>query len=104
MPVHPGAFAATVDRLTTRYLLEGQRGEHAWLSWPSVTAREVIVHVVVRDGTQWRRRRAFRDRLTADPALAAQYEQLKLRLAGQQLDLAAYTRAKAAFVLRVSGL
>jgi GrpB-like predicted nucleotidyltransferase (UPF0157 family) len=42
--------------------------------------REVIVHVVDRQGSKWRDLIHFRDALRADPELAAEYEELKRRL------------------------
>jgi GrpB-like predicted nucleotidyltransferase (UPF0157 family) len=42
--------------------------------------REVIVHVVDREGPQWRDLIHFRDALRGDPRLAAEYEELKRRL------------------------
>ena len=42
--------------------------------------REVIVHVVDRQGSKWRDLIHFRDALRADPRLAAEYEALKRRL------------------------
>jgi len=56
-------------------------------------------------GTGQRSRRerfAFRDERRGNPALAAEYEALKLRLAQQHPnDRAAYTNNKRAFVARV---
>jgi GrpB-like predicted nucleotidyltransferase (UPF0157 family) len=49
----------------------------------------------------WRERLAFRDALLADPALAAQYQDLKRRLARSTADLATYTSGKRAFVAAV---
>ena len=50
----------------------------------------------------WHRRLGFRDALRKSPALAAEYAELKLRLAETfRLDREAYTEAKAPFVQRV---
>jgi GrpB-like predicted nucleotidyltransferase (UPF0157 family) len=57
------------------------------------------LHVVVYDGEVWHERLAFRDRLRADPDVAARYESLKLSLATRHRDdREAYTVAKAEFV------
>jgi GrpB-like predicted nucleotidyltransferase (UPF0157 family) len=42
--------------------------------------REVIVHVVERQGPKWREFLRFREALRADPKLAAEYEHLKRAL------------------------
>ncbi|WP_027965026.1 GrpB family protein [Halalkalibacillus halophilus] len=61
-----------------------------------------ILHIVEHGGDWWQKHLLFRDRLNAEPALALQYEQLKLRLAEQYpTDEAAYTDGKEAFVNQV---
>jgi GrpB-like predicted nucleotidyltransferase (UPF0157 family) len=60
------------------------------------------LHLTEPGSDLWRERLVFRDALTADPALAAEYEALKLRLARQHReDVGAYTAGKRAFVARV---
>jgi len=60
------------------------------------------LHLTEPGSDLWRERLAFRDALRADPALAAEYEALKLRLAQEHReDVAAYTTGKRAFVARV---
>lgn len=59
------------------------------------------LHLTEPDSDLWRERLAFRDALRADPALVAEYQQLKQRLARQHDDVAAYTADKRAFVARV---
>jgi GrpB-like predicted nucleotidyltransferase (UPF0157 family) len=55
-------------------------------------------------GDLWRERLAFRDALRGDRALAAEYEELKLRLAREHAnDPRAYVAGKRAFVARVLG-
>lgn len=50
----------------------------------------------------WRERLAFRDALRAEPALASEYERLKLRLAQEHgHETGAYTVGKRPFVARV---
>jgi GrpB-like predicted nucleotidyltransferase (UPF0157 family) len=60
------------------------------------------LHLTEPGSDLWRERLAFRDALRAEPALAGEYEALKLRLAQEHReDLAAYTAGKRAFVARV---
>jgi GrpB-like predicted nucleotidyltransferase (UPF0157 family) len=60
------------------------------------------LHLTERGSDLWRERHAFRDALRGDPALAAEYEALKLRLAQEHReDPGAYTGGKRAFVARV---
>jgi GrpB-like predicted nucleotidyltransferase (UPF0157 family) len=59
-------------------------------------------HLTEPESDLWRERLAFRDALRDDPALVAEYERLKLRLAKEHgTDVAAYTAGKRAFVARV---
>jgi GrpB-like predicted nucleotidyltransferase (UPF0157 family) len=60
------------------------------------------LHLTQPSSSLWRERIAFRDALRADPALAADYEAMKLRLACEHsADLEAYTNGKREFVHRV---
>jgi GrpB-like predicted nucleotidyltransferase (UPF0157 family) len=60
------------------------------------------LHLTEPGSDLWRERLAFRDALLNDPALAAEYEALKLRLAQEHPDdVDAYTGGKRAFVARV---
>jgi GrpB-like predicted nucleotidyltransferase (UPF0157 family) len=60
------------------------------------------LHLTEPGSDLWRERLAFRDALRADKALAAEYEVLKLGLAGAHgADVGAYTAGKRAFVSRV---
>jgi GrpB-like predicted nucleotidyltransferase (UPF0157 family) len=73
-------------------------------SKPSAQPPEMThgLHLTQPGSDLWNERLAFRDALRADPALAAEYETLKLRLARQHAgDLTAYTAGKRAFVGRV---
>lgn len=61
--------------------------------------RTHLLHAVEHSGYHWRRDLRFRDRLRADPSLAAAYEQLKVDLAARFPDSRAeYTAAKATFI------
>ena len=60
------------------------------------------LHLTEPGSDLWRERLAFRDALRGSPALVAEYEALKLRLAQEHdTDIAAYTGGKRAFVARV---
>ena len=64
--------------------------------------RRLNLHLTEPSSSLWRERLAFRDALRADPALAAEYEALKLRLAHQYPgDVRTYTDGKRDFVHRV---
>jgi GrpB-like predicted nucleotidyltransferase (UPF0157 family) len=66
-----------------------------------LSARMFGLHLTEPGSSLWVERLAFRDALRADPALAAEYETLKLRLARSESDIDAYTNGKRAFVHRV---
>jgi len=71
---------------------------------PSLRSWEMThgLHLTEPGSDLWRERFAFRDALRGDPALAAEYEALKLRLAQEHRDDGgAYTAGKRAFVVRV---
>lgn len=65
-------------------------------------ARTHLLHVVVYQGVIWNEALQFRDALRTDPALALEYEALKVRLSGQYAESRAeYTAAKAGFIQSV---
>ena len=73
-------------------------------SKPSADLAELThgLHLTEPGSDLWRERLVFRDALRGDPALAAEYAALKLRLAQQHPhDAGAYTHGKRAFVARV---
>jgi GrpB-like predicted nucleotidyltransferase (UPF0157 family) len=73
-------------------------------SKPSLRLSELThgLHLTKPGSDLWRERLAFREALRGDPALVAEYEALKLRLARDHGDdVAAYTGEKRAFVTRV---
>jgi GrpB-like predicted nucleotidyltransferase (UPF0157 family) len=64
--------------------------------------RTHLLHAVEHGSRNWAENLWFRDRLRADPALAAEYDALKLRLAAAHPgDRARYTDEKRAFVQRI---
>ena len=79
-------------------------GETEWFYCLGRGTRELYyhVHLVVEGSGHWRRQLAFRDHLRWNPALAAEYEELKRRLADRHgEDREGYTEAKAGFITRV---
>ena len=69
---------------------------------PSLDVPTHSLHLTEPESDLWRERLAFRDALRRDPALAAEYETLKLGLAQEHADdRQAYTAGKRAFVARV---
>lgn len=75
-----------------------------WFCKPSPSVRTHHLHMVVYRSPVWVERLAFRDALRAHPELAAQYAELKLRLASQHRgDRELYTEAKAPFIESVLG-
>jgi GrpB-like predicted nucleotidyltransferase (UPF0157 family) len=86
------------------YIAEHERvlPDRRFLAWPTPPPREVHVHAVEIGTPFWVDHLCFRDRLRADPALAAAYGTLKRRLAAEHgSDREAYTEAKAPFILDV---
>ncbi|MFC7546382.1 GrpB family protein [Plantactinospora sp. GCM10030261] len=59
------------------------------------------LHLTEPGSALWRERLTFRDALRADAGLRDEYQALKLRLAGEHDDVAAYTADKREFVARV---
>jgi len=79
-------------------------GETEWFYCLGRGTRELYyhVHLVVEGSRHWRRQLAFRDQLRADPYLAAEYDELKRRLADiHGEDREGYTEAKTEFITRV---
>ena len=73
-----------------------------WFCKPSPSLRTHHLHLVPVASLLWAQRLSFRDALRSDAALAAEYAELKLRLAHQfPLDREVYTDGKTAFIRRV---
>jgi GrpB-like predicted nucleotidyltransferase (UPF0157 family) len=87
------------------YIDEPHRPEEAHhFAKPSLKLAERVynLHLTEPGSDLWRERLAFRDALRADSELAREYEELKLRLAGENPDdVRAYTVAKREFVAAV---
>lgn len=97
------ARAAFEPLATLFYHHASHRPEEAhWFGKPSLAARTHHLHLTVPGSNLWRERLAFRDALRADPALANEYQALKLRLATEHPDeIIGYTHGKTAFIARV---
>ena len=93
-----------IDRLcangyTTSKEFNATLADRKWLMRWRDGRRTHHLHIVVRGGTPWHDRLAFRDALRRDPMLANRYAKLKTELAVRhQADREAYTEAKAVFV------
>jgi GrpB-like predicted nucleotidyltransferase (UPF0157 family) len=76
-----------------------------WFCKPARSFRTHHLHLVPLDSPLWSERLAFRDYLRRHPDAAAQYAELKRRLAEEhELDREAYTDAKGPFVARILNL
>ena len=72
-----------------------------WFCKPSPAFRTHHLHLVPFRSRLWTERLAFRDYLRREPAAAAEYAALKIRLATQfEFDREAYTDAKEPFIRR----
>lgn len=86
---------AVLDYLYAPYLFE----EMHWFCKPDPGRRTHHLHLVPVGSQRYSDELAFRDRLRADPGLAADYLALKRRLAERHRnDREAYTDAKSAFI------
>jgi GrpB-like predicted nucleotidyltransferase (UPF0157 family) len=75
-----------------------------FLRLPAAGAASVHLSLTTMDSDYWASHLLFRDRLRADPALAAEYVALKRRLAAEHpRDRMAYVKGKSEFVARVCG-
>ena len=76
-----------------------------WFCKPSAAFRTHHLHLVPFNSPLWIERLAFRDYLRKAPAVAAEYAELKGRLATQfEFDRESYTDAKGPFIQHVLGL
>ena len=78
--------------------------EH-WFCKPSPAFRTHHLHLIPFESPRWSEAIAFRDYLRRHSQIAAEYEDLKRRLADEhRLDREAYTEAKGPFIARVNEL
>jgi len=93
-------IVALVDDLYAR-AFNATLSHRRFLCYPTASHRTHHLHLV-DDRPELERRLYFRDRLRADPALAAEYVALKRALAARYPeDREAYTEAKAPFIRRM---
>lgn len=91
---------AGLDYLYAPYLAE----EMHWFCKPHPSRRTHHLHLVPVDSRRYADELAFRDRLRADPRIAADYVALKRRLAERfSQDRESYTEAKSDFIRGVLG-
>jgi GrpB-like predicted nucleotidyltransferase (UPF0157 family) len=77
-------------------------GEMHWFCKPDPARRTHHLHLVPADSPRYRDELSFRDRVRADPKLAAEYAALKRALVERyREDREAYTEAKGAFIRAV---
>jgi GrpB-like predicted nucleotidyltransferase (UPF0157 family) len=75
-----------------------------WFCKPHFSLRTHHLHLVPYRSALWVARLAFRDRLLADREVAAEYAELKRKLADAfEHDREAYTEGKSEFVTRIVG-
>ena len=75
---------------------------HHFGKWPPGSDRPTHnLHLTEPGSDLWRERLVFRDALRADPATAAEYEQLKRRLAHEHTESGDYLTGKREFVASV---
>ncbi len=78
--------------------------EH-WFCKPSPAFRTHHLHLIPIESPRWRQSLAFRNYLRSHSKIAAQYENLKRRLAAEHhFDREAYTEAKGPFVARITAI
>ena len=78
--------------------------EMHWFCKPDPSRRTHHLHLMPTESPRFADELVFRDRLRADPTLAREYAELKLRLAEiHRDDRNAYTEAKGEFVARAVG-
>jgi GrpB-like predicted nucleotidyltransferase (UPF0157 family) len=78
--------------------------EH-WFCKPSPAFRTHHLHLMPVESARWREVIAFRDYLRVNSQVAAEYADLKQRLAQEhRFDREAYTEAKGPFIARIAGL
>jgi len=84
---------------TTSAEFNATLGDHRWLMRHAEGYRTHHLHLLIFEGSEWRRRLMFRDALRTSPKIRSQYEALKLGLAKSVgLDRETYTAMKTEFV------
>jgi GrpB-like predicted nucleotidyltransferase (UPF0157 family) len=100
--IESGVQALSAAGFFYRPEYESELPERRYFVRPAAALPRIHLHGVVRGGHLWRQHLIFRDALRANRALAQEYAELKRKLAARHShDKAAYTMAKAPFVLKV---
>ncbi len=100
--VAPGQIRCVSDSLVDgRFILEGQRDGHSWLTRRESGRRVCVIHVVETDSRQWDRRIAFRDLLRGDADARAEYLRTKRAAEAGTSNWNDYTQAKTETVHRL---
>lgn len=81
--------------------LEGERADHAWLSYPDRSARAFVIHIFERHGDEWNKRLRFRDILLTDKQSREDYLAIKRAAAASADGWGQYTRAKSSVVSEI---
>lgn len=81
--------------------LEGQRPEHAWLSFPDRSRRAFVIHILEIGGEEWTKRLRFRDILLSNERGRAKYLAAKRAAAASTKGWGEYTKAKFAVVSEI---
>ena len=98
--VQPLTFVAPIE--SVGYEHRGENGLPGREFFRRGTPRSYHIHLVTIDSALWRHHIAFRDRMRADPDLAAEYAALKIALARRfPLDRQAYMDGKDSFIRSV---
>lgn len=92
---------ATLQRLGYQLQDTGMPGRLFYFREAAGGQRTHHLHVVTADTWGTRNERLFRDHLLRHPEVAAEYGELKRRLAAEADDGLAYTRSKTALIQRV---
>lgn len=97
------AYVTPLQGLGYRWVADPWDDEHEYFSIEDPEERRQFHIHACGSGSAWERRHlAFRDALRADPGLAADYEQLKRRLAAEHPhDIMSYVDGKTAFVREI---
>lgn len=81
--------------------LEGERDNHAWLSYPHRSARAFVIHILEFQGEEWIKRLRFRDILVTDATSREKYLAVKREASTWANGWGDYTKAKSSVVTEI---
>lgn len=100
--VSPEAVSSSARQLALLgFDLEGERADHAWLSFPDRSCRAFVIHLFDIRGEEWTKRLRFRDILLTDASSRAKYLSAKRAAAASTNGWGDYTKAKSAVVAEI---